>query len=177
MFLRGSQPKPWRDKWIVAVDVVAGVAGPRVRRMFPLEWDDQRRGHLFGGPGVCLAGSAGPAIVHTGTVHNGAGLLPGNAFVVRRRYRSGDLEWVFTADAKATAIDADDKTIYVAFVTGELVALHSDNGVVLARDLLTANGQPVVPLSLSVARPGRIVVGTLDGRVLDCSVNLPFPPS
>lgn len=176
LFLRGSQPKPWRDKWIVAVDVVDGVAEPPVRRMFPLEWDDQRRGHLFGGPGVYLEGSAGPAIVHTGTVHNGAGLLPGNAFVVRRRYPSGDLEWVFTADAKATAIDADDKTIYVAFVTGELVALHSDNGVALAHDLLTANGQPVVPLSLSVAGPGRIVVGTLDGRVLDCSVNLPFPP-
>jgi hypothetical protein len=172
LFLQGSQPKPWRDKWIVAVDVVDDQAEPRVRRMFPLEWDEQRRGHLFGGPGVYLEGPAGPAIVHTGTVHDSAGLMPGSAFVVRRRYPSGDPEWVFTADVKPTAIDADDEAVYVAFASGELVALHSDSGAVLARDRLMAHGQPVVPLSLSVAGPGRLIVGTLDGRVLDCSVTL-----
>ena len=173
LFLQGTPPKPWRDKWIVAVDVADGEARPQVRRRFPLEWDDQRRGHLFGGPGVYLEGPTGPSIVHTGAVHDGAGLLPGNAFVVRRSYPSGVLEWVFTADTKATAIDADDETIYVAFGSGELVALRSDNGAALAHQQLAANGQPVIPLSLSVAGPGRITIGTLDGRVLDCTINLP----
>jgi hypothetical protein len=173
LFLQGSQPKPWRDKWIVAVEVADGVTEPHVRRRFLLDWDDQRRAHLFGGPGVYLDDSAGPAIVHAGAVYDGAGLLPGNAFVVRRSYPSGHLQWVFTADEQATAIDADDETTYVAFGCGELVALRSDSGAVLVRHLLTVNGQPVVPLSLCVAGAGRIVIGTLNGYVLTCSIQLP----
>jgi hypothetical protein len=80
LFLQGVGSKPWRDKWIVVVDAPHGP----VRRLFPLEWDASRDGHLFGGCGAYLNDRAGPALVHAGAVHDGAGLLAGNAFVARR---------------------------------------------------------------------------------------------
>lgn len=33
-----------------------------------------------------------------------------------------------------------------------------------------ASGQPVVPLSLALIGPDRLLIGTVDGRVLDCLV-------
>jgi hypothetical protein len=170
LFLQGQQDKPWRDKWVVTVDVPEG----QVRRLFPLEWDESRSGHLFGGCGAYLHDRAGPALVHTGEVHDGAGLLPGNAFVVRRAYPTGELQWVFTADHQATALDADGDFVYVAFKSGELVILHSENGVVHTRQELGVNGHLVIPLSLVRLGPGRLAIGTLDGRILDCS--LPASP-
>jgi hypothetical protein len=152
LFLQGNPAEPWRRKQVVTDE----------RHLFPLEWNEVRQAHLFGGCGVYLPD--GPAIIHTGAVHDGRGLLPGNAFVVRRAYPSGAVEWVFTADCTATAVDADDEIAYIAFNDGEVVALRTADGAVVGRRQLG-----VVPLSLTLAGPGRLVIGTLDGRLLDCS--------
>jgi len=166
LFLQGQASKPWRDKWVVAVDVPEG----RLRRLFPLEWNAPRGGHLFGGFGAYLDDRNGPALVHTGMVHDGAGLLPGNALVVRRAFSTGELQWIFTADHQATALDADSDFVYVVFNSGELVVLLAENGAVHARQELRVNGHRVVPLSLTRVGTDRLAVGTLDGRVLDCSI-------
>ncbi|AEV85152.1 hypothetical protein ACWT_4128 [Actinoplanes sp. SE50] len=166
LFLQGVGSKPWRDKWVVAVDVPRG----RIRRLFPLEWDASRGGHLFGGCGAYLSDRAGPALLHTGAVHDGAGLLTGNAFVARRAYPTGELQWVFTADHQATALDADGDFVYVTFNSGELVILRAVDGAVQVRQQLQVNGYRVIPLSLARVGANRLVVGTLDGRVLDCSI-------
>ncbi|MFG3419128.1 hypothetical protein ACIBTZ_09440 [Micromonospora sp. NPDC049460] len=166
LFLQGQEDEPWQDKWVVSVDVPEG----SVRRLFPLEWDESRGGHLFGGCGAYLDDRSGPALVHTGAVHDGAGLLPGNAFVVRRVYLTGELQWIFTADHQATALDADDDFVYVTFNSGELVLLRAEDGAVHARQELRVNGHRVVPLSLVRLSPDRLAIGTLDGRVLVCSL-------
>jgi hypothetical protein len=166
LFLQGMGGKPSRDKWVVAVDAPHG----RARRLFPLEWDAARGGHLFGGVGAYLNDRAGPALVHTGAVHDGAGLLAGNAFVARRAYPSGELHWVFTADHQATALDVDADFVYVTFNSGELVILRAVDGAVQTRQQLQVNGRRIIPLSLARVGAHRLVIGTLDGRVLDCSI-------
>jgi hypothetical protein len=158
LFLQGDDDQPWKNKWVVAVDPQR----PEVRRLFPLDWEGSR--HLFGGPGVMLDGD----LVHAGAVHNGAGLQPGGAFVVRRRLADGLPHWIFTADAPVTAVDELDGTIYVAFNSGEIVALDAGTGTVRWRDDFLLDGQSVVPLSLATASPDRVVVGTTDGRIADC---------
>ncbi|MFD4757692.1 hypothetical protein ACFWOJ_01995 [Streptomyces sp. NPDC058439] len=94
-------------------------------------------------------------MVHAGAVHDGAGLLTGNAFVVRRSLGDGAAHWVFTADFPATALDGDDDTVCVAFNSGELVALRTSDGAVRWRQQLEVGGQPAVPLSLTLTEAGR----------------------
>lgn len=166
LFLQGRPGKPSKDKAVVAVDTPGGP----VRRLFALEWDTTRGGHLFGGCGAYVDDRNGPAIVYSGTVHDGRGLLPGNAFVVRRAYPSGEPQWVFTADAEATSVDVDTENVYVAYNNGELVILRAADGTVRARQLLHAGGHPVVPLTLARHGADRLTIGTLDGRVLDCVI-------
>jgi hypothetical protein len=166
LFLEGRGKEPWQEKWVVALDVPEG----RMRRLFPHEWDESRGAQLSAGCGVYLEDRSGRAIVHTGEVYDGAGLLPGNAFVVRRAYPTGEMQWVFTADNQATALDIDDGLVFVTFNSGELVILSAVDGSVRARQELRVDGHPVVPLSLVRRGPGRLAIGTLDGRLLDCSV-------
>jgi hypothetical protein len=169
LFLQGSADKPWKDKWVVAVDPPTGA----IRRLFPLEWDAARSGRLFGGPGAYLSDDRGPALVHAGAVHDGRGLLPGNSFVACRAYPSGEPLWIFTADAMATGVDTDGDDIYVAFNSGELVVLHAADGAVRARHEVRIDDHKVIPLSLAVVGLGRVVIGTWDGRILACSVDIP----
>ncbi|HEX6526668.1 MAG TPA: hypothetical protein VF070_42625 [Streptosporangiaceae bacterium] len=167
LFLQGSESKPWADKWVVAVDP----PGAAVRRLFPLEWDKARGRHLSGGPGACLSGDHGPILVHAGTVQDGRGLLPGNSFIICRDYPSGEPLWVFTADAQATDLDTDGEYVYVIFNSGEFVVLRTADGEVRARHEVIADGRVIMPLSLTVAGSGRVVIGTLDGKLLACSVD------
>ncbi|MFB9931037.1 hypothetical protein ACFORO_21835 [Amycolatopsis halotolerans] len=160
LFLQGMGARAHEDKWIVAFDPTR----QRTERLFPLEWDAAQGRQLFGGPGVFVDGS----IVHATAVHNGAGLLPGNSCVVRRSYPDGKAQWVFTADHQVTAMDTIGCTVYVAFNSGEIVALDATDGQLLGRQHLQVNGHPVVPLSMSAAAPNRLIIGTLDGRVLVC---------
>ncbi|MEU7675222.1 hypothetical protein AB0C42_10470 [Micromonospora taraxaci] len=166
LFLRGRRGKPWRDKWVVAVDP----SSARARQLFPLEWDASRGRHLFGGSGAYLEDAAGRTLIHGGAVHDSAGLLVGNAFVVRRQYPTGEPQWIFTADREVTALDADGTFVYVVFTSGEMVVLRAEDGAVHVRQDLRIAGHPVVPLSLARVGPGRLAVGTLDGRMLVVSV-------
>ena len=166
LFLQGRKDESWQEKWVVSVDAQDG----SVRRLFPLEWDKSRNGHLYGGSGAYLTGRSGPALAHTGHVHDRAGLLPGNSFVVRRAYPTGAPQWVFTADHQATALDADDDFVYVTFNSGELVILRAEDGSVQARQHLQLDGHPVVPLALVRLPDSRLAVGTLDGRILVCAL-------
>ncbi|WP_275294424.1 hypothetical protein [Amycolatopsis sp. La24] len=160
LFLQGMGPRAHEDKWIVAFNP----RRRRTERLFPLEWDAAQGRHLFGGPGVFVDGS----LVHATAIHHGAGLLPGNSCVVRRSYPDGKAEWVHTGDHQVTAMDTIGYTVYVADNSGEIVALDATDGRELGRQHLQVNGHPVVPLSLSARAPDRLVVGTLDGRVLVC---------
>lgn len=169
LFLQGSPSEPWRDKWVVAVDTKRA----SVRRLFPLEWDTRRNGRLFGGPGAFVDDEKGPAILHAGALHDGSGLVPGNAFVARRSYPDGDLAWVFTADYQVTAIDTRDQVVFACLNSGEFVVLRSRDGSVLGRQQVTVDGHRVVPLSVATAGRNRVLIGTLDGRLLDCAVALP----
>ncbi|HEX8631196.1 MAG TPA: hypothetical protein VF755_23810, partial [Catenuloplanes sp.] len=165
LFLQGRGNEPGRSKWVVSVDARDG----SMRHLFPLEWDKSRGGKLFGGCGAYLEDQSGPALVHAGEVHDVAGLLPGNVFVVRRAYPTGDLQWVFTADHQVTALDADGDFVYVTFNSGELVILRAEDGSVHVRQELRVNGHRVVPLSVVRSGPDRLAIGTLDGRVLRCA--------
>lgn len=100
----------------------------------------------------------------------GAGLLPGNAFVVRRRLPDGAATWVFTHDHAPTAVESDGTTVYAAFAHGEVVALDARAGTLRWRRQLTVDGIGVVALSMAVRGNGRLLLGTWDGRILDCSV-------
>ncbi|MDI9887472.1 PQQ-binding-like beta-propeller repeat protein [Streptomyces sp. HNM0645] len=103
-------------------------------------------------------------------MHDGAGLLPGNAFVVRRGAEDGAVRWVFTCDHPATALDSDEDTVYVALNSGELVALSASDGTVRWRGSLEVHGRPVVALSLVRTGSAELLIGTVDGRILDCSI-------
>ncbi|MET8981072.1 hypothetical protein ABZX85_36270 [Streptomyces sp. NPDC004539] len=170
LVLQGEKQEPGRNKWVVAVDPAGPDTEPVVRRLFSLDWDTEQARHLFGGPGIEVGTGEGRDLVHAGSVHSGAGLLPGNAFVVRRSLEDGAARWVFTADFPATALDGNEDTVYVAFTSGELVALRASDGTVRWRQRLDVGGWPVVPLSLTLVCPGRLLIGTVDGRILDCSV-------
>ncbi|GIF66957.1 hypothetical protein Ais01nite_49920 [Asanoa ishikariensis] len=161
LFLQGRPDRHWLDKWVVAVDAPEGTA----HRLFPLAWDGT---HLFGGRGAYLDDRSGPSLVHTGgAVGDESPLLGGRkAFVVRRAYPTGEPQWVFTADDRATDLDLDGDLVYVTFNSGELVVLRAADGTVHARQNLRVDGRPVIPLSLARLGPGRLAIGTQDGRVL-----------
>ena len=154
-----------QHRQVVTVDVPEG----RVRPLFPYDWDRTRDAQLTGGCGAYLKDRSGAAIVHTGQIRDGAG-SPGTAFVVRRAYPSGAVQWVLTAGGRATALDIADDLVLVAFDCGELVMLDAADGSLRARQELRVGGHLVVPLSLARIGPGRIAIGTLDGLILDCSV-------
>ncbi|MER5473538.1 PQQ-binding-like beta-propeller repeat protein [Streptomyces sp. NPDC002685] len=149
---------PHRDKWIVAL----GADGTS-RRLFPHSWVPQE--HHFGGPAVEI----GQALVYAGTVHDSQGLQPGGAYVVRRSL-DGAVAWQHRTDHPATALDADEDTVYVAYNSGALTALDADNGSVRWHTELDIDGTPTTALSLAVAPQGHLLIGTVDGRILECSV-------
>lgn len=114
----------------------------------------------------------GGSLVHAGTVYDGRGLQPGGSFVVRRSLVGGAPDWVFRTDLPATSLDADDDTVYAAYDDGEIVILGLGDGTVRGRQRrLTVGAVSAVPTVLTVAEPGRLVIGTGDGRVLLCSIS------
>jgi hypothetical protein len=98
-------------------------------------------------------------------------LLPGCSFVACRAYPSGEPLWVFTTDIPATDLDADRDYVDVMFNSGELVVLRATDGAVHARLRVSVDSRDVIPLSLALAGHGRVVIGSLDGSVLDCFVD------
>jgi hypothetical protein len=165
LFLEGAERASWRDKWVVEVDP----DGDAPRRLFPLDWQSPAR-HLFGGPGVEVGPPESRDLVHAGSFYGSGRNLPHSAFVVRRSLTDGAVRWEFPVDRPATAVDGNEETVYVAFNSGELVALDAADGTVRWRHRLTIGGRPTVALSLELTDPRRLLIGTVDGRILDCSV-------
>lgn len=169
LVLVGDEEQPWRDKWIARIVRRGRWFGRRpslaVERMFPLEWDAERNGHLMGGPGCWLADVRDSSLVHAGWIHDGAGLLRGNSFLVRRSQQSGALQWEVRADAQFSGVDVVDTRIWATLLSGELLCIDAGTGEVLEETVLEVGGHPVVPLSMCGA-PGRLAIGLLDGRIL-----------
>ncbi|MFD3592630.1 hypothetical protein ACFWU5_07860 [Nocardia sp. NPDC058640] len=157
--------------WLSAADLEPMPVGDYPRapmdtaftRLFPFSWAPGET--HFAGPGVET--SEGD-LIHAGTVHDGQGLQPGGSFVVRRN-TNGDTAWVFRTDHKATALDSDAETVYVSYDDGEIVALDPCSGSAVWRRHLAVAEVPVVPTALTVVELGRLLIGTDDGRILDCS--------
>lgn len=80
------------------------------------------------------------------------------------------MQWQYRTDHPATALDADEDTVYVAYNSGALTALDADNGSVRWHTELEVGGAPTTALSLAVAPQGHLLVGTVDGRILECSL-------
>ena len=120
----------------------------------------------FAGPGVEIADGD---LIHAGTVYHGHGLQPGGSFVVRRMAAGEEPTWVFRTDRKATDLDHDMDNVYVTYADGEIVGLDLRDGDVRWRRYLAVAGVPVVATALTVTGPGRLLIGTTDGRLLDCS--------
>ncbi|TXS19312.1 hypothetical protein EAO70_10935 [Streptomyces sp. adm13(2018)] len=159
--LVGTDPdEPHRGKWVTAL----GADGTS-RPLFPHSWVPSE--HHFGGPAVEI----GQSLVHAGTVHHGHGLQPGGAYTVRRSL-NGAVQWQHRADHPATALDTDGDTVYVADNSGALTALDAADGSVRWNTRLEVGGAPTTALSLAVAPQGHLLIGTVDGRILECS-----PPS
>ncbi|WP_438305909.1 outer membrane protein assembly factor BamB family protein [Streptomyces sp. HUAS TT11] len=159
--LVGTDPdKPHRDKWVTALH-----ADGTLRRLFPHSWVPEE--HHFGGPAVEI----GQSLVYAGTVHDGHGLQPGGAYVVRRSL-NGSVRWQYRTDHPATALDTDGGTVYVAYNSGALTALDADDGSVRWHTELEVDGAPTAALSLAVTPQGHLLIGTIDGRILECRVSL-----
>ncbi|MGW6526321.1 outer membrane protein assembly factor BamB family protein [Streptomyces sp. NPDC054962] len=155
--LVGTDPdKPHRDKWVTALD-----ADGTLRRLFPHSWVPEE--HHFGGPAVEI----GQSLVYAGAVYHGQGLQPGGAYVVRRSL-NGSVQWQYRTDHPATALDTDGDTVYVAYNSGALTALHANDGSVRWHTDLKVDGVPTTALSLAVTPQGHLLIGTVDGRILEC---------
>ncbi|GAA0553019.1 hypothetical protein GCM10010172_39430 [Paractinoplanes ferrugineus] len=153
------------SEWLSAADPVPATIDGRpreagqARRLFPYSWVPGES--HFAGPGVELADGS---LVYAGTVYDGRGLQPGGAFVVRRDLATGNPLWTSHTDHAAVDLDTDTDTAYVAYQDGEIVALDLQNGAVRQRWRLPR----VFPTALTVTGPDRLLVGTSDGRILDC---------
>lgn len=73
-------------------------------------------------------------------------------------------------DHPATALDVDEDTVYVACNSGALTALDAEGGTVRWRTELEIEDTPTTALSLAVTPNGHLLIGTVDGRILECSV-------
>ncbi|MGW2661381.1 hypothetical protein ACWCW7_10495 [Nocardia tengchongensis] len=162
-FVAGSGDSIWNGTTqVMSVDATSGTVTP----LFPLAWEDQPDGY------ACSAGPAiqvRDAIIYAGAISSNRAALPGNRFVVRRHLCNGAPAWVFTADYPITALDGNDETVFITLYSGELLALDAVTGEMRWRQPLAIHEIPVVPMSL-VAESSRLLIGTLDGRILDCSV-------
>ncbi|AZK94918.1 MULTISPECIES: outer membrane protein assembly factor BamB family protein [Streptomyces] len=155
--LVGTVPdQPHRDKWVAALE-----ADGTLRRLFPHSWVPEE--HHYGGPAVEM----GRSLVHAGAVHRHQGFPPGSAYVVRRS-PDGSVEWQHRTDHQATALDTDGDTVYVAYNSGALTALDAGDGSVRWHTELKVDGAPTTALSLAVAPRGHLLIGTVDGRILEC---------
>ncbi|MFE5242346.1 MULTISPECIES: outer membrane protein assembly factor BamB family protein [unclassified Streptomyces] len=159
--LIGTDPaEPHTEKWVTAVS-----ADGTLRQLFAHSWVPAE--HHFGGPAVEI----GRSPVHAGSVHRGQELQPGGAYVVRRSL-NGSVQWQHRADHPVTALETDGDTVYVACNSGSLTALDAESGAVRWDTELQVEGAPTTALSLAVTPHGHLLVGTVDGRILECTLQL-----
>lgn len=135
-----------------------------VEMLYPLAWEAGR--HLFGGPGVFVRDQVGAALIHAGAIHDGAGLLRDNAFVARRGHPDGQLIWDVRLDDTVTDLVLVRDLVVATTNMGDIVQINAFDGRLMASDRITVGGWPVVPLSMAVAGPGHVWIGTMDGRAI-----------
>ncbi|MGW1729231.1 PQQ-binding-like beta-propeller repeat protein [Streptomyces sp. NPDC002306] len=166
-----QQPGPG-EAWLAAADLGSVPVAERPREprqaevdhLCPYSWKPGET--HFAGPGVETADGD---LLYAGTVYHRHGLQPGGSFVVRRMVAGEEPTWVFRTDRKATDLDHDMETVYVTYDDGEIVGLDLRDGDVRWRRHLAVAGVPVVATALKVTGRGRLIIGTTDGRLLDCS--------
>ncbi|MEU2453297.1 hypothetical protein ABZ605_24865 [Streptomyces sp. NPDC012765] len=164
------------EVWLTTVDAspvddgtdLAFPVAERCRRRFPWSWEPGET--HFGGPGVWVGETD---LVMATVRHDGRVGVPKQGFVVRRpigEAATGTPAWVFPVDRTPTALDIDRSTdtVLVALSGGELIALDAATGTPRARGHVHVRGVPVIPTSLTVTGPGRLLLGTGDARVLLC---------
>ncbi|MFJ4467719.1 hypothetical protein ACIP2X_09640 [Streptomyces sp. NPDC089424] len=164
-------PGPGDDEpWIHVIEP-PGAHGPAAARpLFPLRWDPESAIRPSYGPAVELTHT----LVHAGRSYE-QGATYGEAregtYVVSRRLPDGGARWVYGTDKPLADLDGDERRLYVVYLTGEVEVLDTATGEVRARHTLRAHGHPVTPVSAAYrADLQRLVVGTVDGRILDCEV-------
>ncbi|MBZ3904556.1 PQQ-binding-like beta-propeller repeat protein [Streptomyces griseiscabiei] len=169
---KGEEGPDPGEAWLYAADPAAAPAADRprepapeeIRKLFPYSWVPGET--HYAGPGIETGEGD---LIHAGTVYHGHGLRPGGSFVVRRSATTGEPAWVFRTDRRATALDADPETVYIAYDDGEIVALDPRDGTVRERRRPTVGAVSVLPTALTVTASGRLLIGTGDGRILVCS--------
>lgn len=154
-----------------AVEPPRGRGKPAVRELFPVAWETGAPYRAGAHDAVEVPG----ALVLSGWTHEsppGPVRAPAEGtFVVSRRLPDGRVNWVHRTDGPLAGMDGDAERLHVVYVTGEVEVLDTRTGAALARHTLRVDGRPV-PAACVTYRPGprRLVVGTVDGRVLDCAV-------
>ncbi|MEV4560495.1 hypothetical protein AB0K51_26350 [Kitasatospora sp. NPDC049285] len=118
------------------------------------------------GPGVELPGGD---LLQAGARWRREGRRPGDCYVARRDPVDGAARWVFRTDRPAVVLDTDDTTAYAGYANGDLLALALADGTLRAWTRLTVRGAALVPTALTVTAPGRLLIGTECGRLLDCT--------
>ncbi|MFF4154335.1 hypothetical protein ACFYZU_29495 [Streptomyces sp. NPDC001651] len=156
--------------WINVIEPPGEQGQAVLRALFPLRWDPASTLQPWCGPAVELT----DALVHAGrSYRRGATYAEARegTYVVRRGLPDGAARWVYETDKPLADLDGDEQRVYVAFLTGEVEILDATTGEVRARHTLSVHGHPVTPMSMAYrSDQRRLVVGTVDGRILDCSV-------
>ncbi|MGW6862694.1 outer membrane protein assembly factor BamB family protein [Streptomyces xanthophaeus] len=133
------------------------------RRLLPHTWVPQE--HHFGGP----TAEIGESLVYSATVPDGQGHghspLTGEPYVVRRSLK-GSVLWQHRSDHPATALATDGESVYAACNSGTLTALDAHDGSVRWHTALEVDGEPTTALCLAPAPGGRLLIGTVEGRIL-----------
>lgn len=160
LVLVGSEKEPYENKWFGRVE------GTRIERLFPLSWLENRR--AFGGPGYLLDRGRGKRLlVHGGAFHDWSGLHAGGAFIAARNYANGHVEWQVAVDSQVADLDLDGTQMVGLLNDGTLIGIDAESGTLLWSEILTVEGRAVVTLCMRVSGPGRFLVGTLDGRIVE----------
>ncbi|MQA93188.1 MAG: hypothetical protein GEV11_00610 [Streptosporangiales bacterium] len=161
---KGETEDPAHRRWVVSMEVADGTVRPLFPislGLVPLPEVPGRRASVTGGPAVSLPGGA---LVHGGHFVLNWGAVENGAFVARRE-PDGTVVWLFRTGSSITGLDGDEERVFAAFNSGEVVALDAATGVELGRRHLADT-----PLSLALAGPGRLLIGTAEGRILDCAL-------
>ncbi|MFF9816557.1 hypothetical protein [Streptomyces sp. NPDC014006] len=141
------------DKWVVRLSPAG------VERLFPLSWDGTPGASPHAGPAVYVDDAAGPGLVHACTVRR-------DDHLVRRAFPGGDPLWVHRFGTRVTDVDVHDGHLHAVTGERELLTLRATDGTVVRRTPLTLDGHTYTPTCLTAAEDGRVVIGTVEGRLL-----------
>jgi outer membrane protein assembly factor BamB len=139
------------------------------------------------GPAVELADTGlGRALVCTASAAFRSD--PTTAYITRRSLPDGAVQWAFPTQAPVTALETDDAgTIVFATLApatdaaaataderhcGTLLVLDAETGRPLWHLALRVDGWPTIGLSLAHAAPDRLLIGTVDGHILDLETGI-----